>query len=160
MAAHLRDLLEWETKMEGLLVEQNARVERVVKWVGEANTTLDTLGLSPIWVIEAPSSLDAVLPVLDSAAERLQCLESTVIGHLEIEGQQVARVVVDYVLSCFRSHDPAIPLTPVLVGPVLEMVAAAREGVQEAVEIVATRFERSSRSDLQKRGGPSGPPIG
>jgi hypothetical protein len=69
-------------------------------------------------------------------------------------------VVVDYVLSCFRSHDPAIPLTPVLVGPVLEMVAAAREGVQEAVEIVATRFERSSRSDLQKRGGPSGPPIG
>jgi hypothetical protein len=131
-----------------------------VKWVGEANTTLHTLGLSPIRVTESPASLDAVLPVLDSTAECLQRLESIVIGRLETEGLQVARVVVDYILSYFRSHDPTIPLTPVLVGPVPKTVAAAREGVQEAVEIVATHFERSSRPDLQKRGGPSGPPKG
>jgi hypothetical protein len=38
-------------------------------------------------------------------------------------------MVVDYVLTCFRSHDPAIPLSPVLVGPVPEVVATTREGV-------------------------------
>jgi hypothetical protein len=34
--------------VEGLLAEQRAGVERIVKWVGEASTTLETLGLSPI----------------------------------------------------------------------------------------------------------------
>jgi hypothetical protein len=139
---------EKEAKVEGLLAE------RVVKWVGEANSTLDTLGLSPIQVPEARSSLGAVLPVLDSAAERLQHLESTVVGRLETEGQEVARVVVEYVLTYFRSHDPAIPLTPVLVGPIPEMVAAAREGVQEAVEIVAARIEHFIGPDLQTGGPP------
>jgi hypothetical protein len=40
------------------------------------------------------------------------------------------------------------------VGPVLEAEAAAREGVQEAVEIVATRFERFTGPDLQKEEAP------
>jgi hypothetical protein len=115
---------------------------------------LDTLGLNPIQVAEAPSSLNTVLPALDSAAERPQRLESTVIECLEIEGQELARVVVDYVLTCFRSHDPAIPLTPVLLGPVPEAVAAAREEVQEAVRIVAACFERFTGPDLQKEEAP------
>jgi hypothetical protein len=145
---------EKEAKLEGLLAEQSAGIERVVKWVGEANSTLDILGLSPIQVAEAPSSLGAVLPLLDSASEHLQRLESTVVGRLETEGQEVARVVVDYVLTCFWSHDPAIPLTPVLVGPVPETVAAAHEGVQEAVEIMAARFKRFTGPDLQTGGPP------
>jgi hypothetical protein len=145
---------EKEAKVEGLLAKQSAGIERVVKWVGEANNTLDTLRLSPIQVAEAPPSLGAVLLVLDSADERLQRLESTVVGRLETEGREVARAMVEYVLTCFRSHDPTIPLTPVLVGPVPETVAAAREGVQEAVEIVAARFECFTGSDLQTRGAP------
>jgi hypothetical protein len=140
--------------VEGLLVEQSAGIERVVKWVGEANSTLDILGLSPIQVAEAPSSLGAVLPVLDSAAERLQRLESTVVGRLDTEGQEVARVVADYILTHFWSHNPVIPLTPVLVGPVPETVAAAREGVQKAVEILAASFERFTGLDLQTGGAP------
>jgi hypothetical protein len=154
MEARTQDLKEWEAKVDGLLAEQSARIEQVVKWVGEANSNLDNLGLSPIQIAEAPSSLGAILPVLDSAAERLHRLESTIVGCLETKGQEVARVVVDYVLTCFRSHDPTIPLTPVLVDPVPEMVAAAREGVQEAVEIVAARFECFIGPDLQKGGPP------
>jgi hypothetical protein len=154
LEARTRDLKEREVKVVGLLAEQSVGIERVVKWVGEANTTLDTLGLNPIQVAEAPSSLNTVLPALDSAAERPQRLESTVIECLEIEGQELARVVVDYVLTCFRSHDPAIPLTPVLLGPVPEAVAAAREEVQEAVRIVAACFERFTGPDLQKEEAP------
>jgi uncharacterized protein (DUF3084 family) len=154
LEARTRDLKEWEVKVGGLLAEQSAGIERVVKWVGEAHTTFNTLGLSPIQVTEAPSLLGAVLPALDSAAERLQRLESTVVERLETEGQELARVVVDYVLTCFRSHDPAIPLTPVLVGPVPEAVAAAQEGVQEAVRIVAVRFEHFTGPDHQKEEAP------
>jgi hypothetical protein len=151
---------EKEAKVEELLAERSEGIEWVVKWVGEANPTLDTLGLSPIRVAEAPPSLGAVLPALDSAAECLQCMESTILKRLETEGREVAWAMVEYVLTCFRSHDPAVPLTPVLVGPVPEMVAAAREGVQEAVGIVVSHIERLAKPDLPTGGPPPpGPPI-
>jgi hypothetical protein len=103
--------------VEGLLAEQHAGVEGIVKWVGEASITLEPLGLSPIQVAETPSSIGAVLPALDSAAEHLRLLESTLVARLEAEGRELAWMVVDHVLTCFRSHDPAISLTPVLEGP-------------------------------------------
>jgi hypothetical protein len=37
--------------------------------------------------------------------------------------------VVDYVLTCFRSHDPAMYLAPVLDGPVAATEDTARESV-------------------------------
>jgi hypothetical protein len=86
--------------------------------------------------------------VLETAAERLQRLESTLVAHLESEGRELARIVVDHILTCFWSHDPAISLTPVHEGPVPEAEAAAWEGVQEVVEIVASRFERNVEPDL------------
>jgi hypothetical protein len=57
-------------------------------------------------------------------------------------------MVVDHVLTCFQSHDPAISLTPVPEGPAPEAEAASREGVQEAVEIVAAHLERNVEPDL------------
>jgi hypothetical protein len=148
LVARTRDLKVRETKVEGSLAEQRAGVKRIVKWVGEASTTLETLGLSPIQVVEAPSSLGVVLRALDSVAERLQRLEPTLVTRQAIEGRELARVVADYVLTCFRSHDPVISLTPVLEDPVPEAKAVAQEGVQEAVEIVAARFERNTGPDL------------
>jgi hypothetical protein len=81
---------EREAKMEELPAERSAGIDRVVRWVGEANPTLDSLGLSPIQVAEAPPSLGAILPALDSAVERLRRVESTVLDRLEIEGWVVA----------------------------------------------------------------------
>jgi hypothetical protein len=78
----------------------------------------------------------------------MERLESSIVGRLETEGRELAWVVVDYILTCFRSHDPAISLTPVLEGPVPEEEAAAWEGVQETVEIVAAHFERRTGLDL------------
>jgi hypothetical protein len=57
-------------------------------------------------------------------------------------------MVVEHVLTCFRSHDPAISLTPVLEDPAPEAEAVAREGVQEAVEIMAACFVRNMGLDL------------
>jgi hypothetical protein len=86
LEARTQDLKEREVKVEGFLAEQRVGIERNVEWLGEANSTLETLGLSPLQVAEATSSLGAILSALDSATERLKRLESTVVGRLEAEG--------------------------------------------------------------------------
>jgi hypothetical protein len=50
--------------------------------------------------------------------------------------------VIEYILTCFQSHDPAISLESVIAGPVAATEDAAREGVQDVVEVVAERFQR------------------
>jgi hypothetical protein len=94
--------------------------------------------------------------VLDSTAERLRDVEASIQELLETEGRAVARGMAEYILTSFRSHDPAVQLTPVLVGPLQATVAAAREGVQEAVDLVAARLRR--RPDPAESGSASGPP--
>jgi hypothetical protein len=98
--------------------------------------------MSPIPVSELPVSISDALPVLDSAANRLRCLDQILGARLEVEGSKLYRVVVESVLTCFRSHDPAISLAPVIDGPVAATEDATRESVQDAVEIVAARFQR------------------
>jgi hypothetical protein len=89
-----------------------------------------------------PASIYDALPVLDSAAERLRRLDQILGARLEAEGSRLCRAVVDYVLTCFRSHEPAMSLAPVLDGPVAATEDAARESVQDAMETVAARFQR------------------
>jgi hypothetical protein len=99
-------------------------------------------GISPIPVSEPPASISNALPVLDSTVERLRRLDQILGTRLEAEGSRLYRAVVDYVLTCFQSHDPAMSLAPVLDGPVAATEDAARESVQDAVETVAARFQR------------------
>jgi hypothetical protein len=86
-------------------------------------------------------SISDALPVLDSAADRLWRLDQILGARLEAEGSKLYRAVVDYVLTCFRSHDPAISLVPVIDGLVAATEDAARESVQDAVEMVVARFQ-------------------
>jgi hypothetical protein len=99
------------------------------------------LGMSPIPVLEPPVSIFDALPVLDSAADRLRRLDQILGARLEAEGSKLCRAVVDYVLTCFRSHDPAISLAPVIDGPVDATEDATQETVQDVVEMVAARFQ-------------------
>jgi len=79
---------------------------------------------------------------LDSASERLRCLEQVLVGHLEAEGCELIRMVAEHIFTCLRSHDPTISLAPVVDGPVAEMEASAREGVRDVVDFVAAYFKR------------------
>jgi hypothetical protein len=63
-------------------------------------------------------------------------------ARLEVEGSKLCRAMVEYVLTCFRSHDPAISLAAVIDGPVAATEDTAWESVQDAMETVATRFQR------------------
>jgi hypothetical protein len=135
-------LQEREAKVEEFQAERSASTGRIVRWAGEVNSSLEGLGANPIWVAEAPSSFSVALQVLDAAAERLQGLESGMLDLLETEGRAVARGTAKYILTSFRSHDPAMQLTPVLVGPIQATAAAAKEGVQEAVDMVVSRIRR------------------
>jgi hypothetical protein len=64
--------------------------------------------------------------------------------------------MAEYILTCFRSHDLAFLLTPVLVGPVRVTATAVQEGVQEAADMVASRVQR--RPVPARRRDSSGPP--
>ena len=141
-------MVEATTKaLEDLQVEHRAGVRRIAAWAGEASTTLVPLGMSPISVSELPTSISDALPVLDSAADRLWRLDQILGARLEAEGDKLCRVVIEYILTCFRSHDPTISLEPMIAGPVAATEDAAREGVQDVVELVAERFQRDPAND-------------
>jgi hypothetical protein len=128
--------------LEDLQAEYRAGVQRIAAWVGEASTTLVPLGMSPIPVSELPTSISDALPVLDSVVDRLQHLDQILGARLEAEGGRLCRAVIEYILTCFRSHDPAISLEPVA-----DTEDAAREGVQDTVTVVAERFQRDPADD-------------
>jgi hypothetical protein len=128
--------------LEDLQAEHRAGVQRITQWAGEASMALVPLGMSPIPVSKLPVSISDALPVLDSAADRLRCLDQILGAHLEAEGSKLCLAVVEYVLTCFQSHDPAISLALVIDGLVAATKDAARESVQDAVETVAARFQR------------------
>jgi hypothetical protein len=115
--------------LEDLQTEHRAGVQRIAEWASEASTTLVPLGMSPIPMSELPASISDALPVLDSTADRLRCLDQILGARLGAEGSKLCRAVVEYVLTCFRSHDPTISLVPVIAGPVAALEDAARESV-------------------------------
>jgi len=97
--------------------------------------------MSPIQVAEPPASIVDALPVLNSASERLRHLEPVLAGQLEAEGRELIRMVVEHILTCLRSHDPAISLAPMVDGPVAETEASARESVRDVIDFVAAYFK-------------------
>jgi hypothetical protein len=126
--------------LEDLQAEHRTGVQCIAAWAGEASTTLVPLGMSPIPVSELSTSIPDVLLVLDSAADRLRRLDQILGARLEAKGGRLCQAVIEYILTCFQSHDPAISLEPVITGPVADTEDAAREGVQDVVELVAERF--------------------
>jgi hypothetical protein len=103
--------------------------------------------MSPIPVLELPTSIFDALPVLDSTVDRLRRLDQILGARLEAKGGRLCRAVIEYILTCFRNHNPTISLEPVIVGLVADTEDAAREGIQDAVELVAERFQRDHADD-------------
>jgi hypothetical protein len=133
--------------LDNLRAKQRARAQRIAAWAGEASTTLVPLGVSPIPVLVRPASISDALPVLDSAADRLRCLDQILGTRLEVEGSRLYWSAIEYVLTCFRSHDPAVSLGPVIAGSVADTEDAAREGAHDVVDVVAGRFQRDPTND-------------
>jgi hypothetical protein len=109
--------------------------------------TLVPLGVSPIPALVRPVSISNALLVLDSAADRLRRLDQILGARLEAEGSRLCRSAIEYVLTCFRSHNPAVSLGPVIAGPVADAEDVAREGVQDIVDVVVVRFQRDPTDD-------------
>jgi hypothetical protein len=105
------------------------------------------LRMSPIPVSELPTSISDALPVLDSTVDRLRRLDQILGARLEAEGGRLCRAVIEYILTCFRSHDPTISLEPMIAGLVADTKDAAREAVQDVVELVAEHFQQDPADD-------------
>jgi hypothetical protein len=103
--------------------------------------------MSPIPTLVQPASISDALPILDSAADHLRRLDQILGARLEAEGNRLCRSAIEYVLTCFRSHDPTISLGPVIAGPVADTEDAAREGVQDAMDTVVGCFQRDPADD-------------
>ena len=84
---------------------------------------------------------------MDSAADRLRRLDQILGAHLEADGGRLCRAVIEYILTCFWSHDPAISLGSVIAGPVADTEDAARGSVQDVVDAVAKRFQWDPADD-------------
>jgi hypothetical protein len=104
--------------LEDLRAEHRAGVQRIAAWAGVASTVLVPLGMSPIPESKLSTSISDALLVLDSAADRLRRLDQILGARLEAEGGRLCRAVIEYILTCFRSHDPAISLELVISSPV------------------------------------------
>jgi hypothetical protein len=128
--------------LEDLRAEHRIGVQHIAAWANEASSALVPLGVSPIPVLKQPVSISDALPMLDSAVDRLRRLNQILGARLEAEGGRLYRAVIEYILTCFRSHDPAISLGPVIVGPVADTEDTARGSVQDVVDVVAKRFQR------------------
>jgi hypothetical protein len=133
--------------LEDLRAEHRIGVQRIAAWADEASSALVPLGVSPIPVSKQSVSISDTLLVLDSAADRLRRLDQILGARLEVEGSRLCRAVIEYILTCFRSHDPAISLGPVIAGPVVDTEEAARGSVQDAVDVVAKHFQRDPADD-------------
>jgi hypothetical protein len=133
--------------LEDLRAEHCTGVQRIAAWADEASSALVPLGVSPIPASKQSVSISDALPVLDSAADRLRHLDQILGARLEAEGSRLCRAVIEYILTCFRSHDPAISLGPMIVGPVADTEDAAQGSVQDVVDAVAKRFQRDPADD-------------
>jgi hypothetical protein len=133
--------------LDDLRAEQRVEAQRIAAWAGEASTTLVPLGMSPVAALVRPASISDALPILDSGADRLRRLDQVLGARLEAESGRLCRSAIEYVLMCFQSHDPTFSLGPVIVGPVVDIEDAAREGVQDAMDMVVGRFQRDPVDD-------------
>jgi hypothetical protein len=78
---------------------------------------------------------------------RLRRLDQILGTRLEAEGGRLCRAVIEYILTCFQSNDPAISFEPVIAGPAVDTEDATWEGVQDTMEVVAERFQRDPADD-------------
>jgi hypothetical protein len=85
--------------LEDLQAEHHTEIQRIAAWAGKASSTLVPLGMSPIPVLELPTSISDALPMLDSTADRLRRLDQILGARLEAEGGKLCRVVIEYVLT-------------------------------------------------------------
>jgi hypothetical protein len=133
--------------LEDLRAEHRTRVQRIAAWADEASSTLVPLGVSRIPVSKRSVSISDALSVLDSTADRLRRLDRILGACLEAEGSRLCRAVTEYILTCFRNHDPAISFELVIAGLVADTEDDVRGSVQDVVDVVAERFQRDPADD-------------
>jgi hypothetical protein len=104
-----------------------------------------SLGFSPLHAWDLVEEVSTTLPLLDSAGAKMLKLEEVSGGQLEVEGRAMVKVVVEYVLTCFKSWDPQISLELVVQGPIMEIEEATRASIEDTTKLVAEQFEHQAK---------------
>jgi hypothetical protein len=64
------------------------------------------LGFSPLHTGDPVEEVSTALPLLNSKGAKMLKLEEVSSGQLKVEGRALAKVVVEYALTCFQSQAP------------------------------------------------------
>jgi hypothetical protein len=128
--------------LEDLQASRAGDAQCVWSFLGQADAILASFGFSPVRTDGAAPEGGVAVPLLDSAVAKISQLEDAVGIRIEEEGRALAQAVAEHVLMCFRSHDPANSLEPVVQGPAEEPAEDAAAGVEDAARAIADRFKR------------------
>jgi hypothetical protein len=128
--------------LEDLQASHAGDAQRVWSFLGQADAVLTSFGFSPIRTGGAAPEGGVAVPLLDSAGVKISQREDAVDSCIEEEDHALAQALVEHVLMCFRSRDPAISLEPVVQGLAKEPAEAAAAGVEDVARAVADRFKR------------------
>jgi hypothetical protein len=79
--------------------DQRVRAQRIADSASEVSLALVPLGMSPIQVAEPQASIADAFPVLNSASDRLWCLEPVLASQLEAEDYELIRMVAEHILT-------------------------------------------------------------
>jgi hypothetical protein len=72
------------------------------------------LGFNPLCFRDSVWKVGAMLPLLDSIGAKMLKLQEVISEQLESKGRALAEMVVEHVLTCFRSRDLQASLEPVV----------------------------------------------
>jgi hypothetical protein len=140
----MQELAVTRKGLEDLQTSHAGDAQHLWSFLGQADAVLASFGFSPVRTGDAALEGGIVVPLLDSAEAKISQLEDAIGSRIEEEGRALAQAMVEHVLMCFRSRDPAISLELVVQGPAEEPVEAATAGVEDAARAVADRFKRET----------------
>jgi hypothetical protein len=70
------------------------------------STVLQSIRLNPVWSDTTAETVNEILPELTDAIKKLRVVLDVVVEELEVNSNQLAHVIAEHVLMCYRSRDP------------------------------------------------------
>jgi biotin synthase-related radical SAM superfamily protein len=70
------------------------------------STVLQSIRLNPVRSDTTAETVNEILPELTDAIKKLRVVLDVVVEELEVNSNQLAHVIAEHVLMCYRSRDP------------------------------------------------------
>jgi hypothetical protein len=120
--------------------------EMTQEMIESVSTVVESFKLNTVEYDMMTKSVSELQPSLADFFKKLKALPDVVADELEGDGSQLAHVITEHMLVCFKSWDPACSLEVAISGSVEESLEAAGADVslQEVAKAVAACFHHNT----------------